>query len=47
AIEGLKAAKTFDLRKQLKEADCLLQVAKKTLLNLVFKEKKFDFDAKK
>lgn len=47
AIEGLKAAKTFDLRKRLKEADCLLQVVKKTLLNLVFKEKKFDFDAKK
>ena len=47
AIEGLKAASIFDLRKRLKEADCLLQVVKKTLLNLVFKEKKFDFDAKK
>ena len=46
AIEGLKAAKTFDLRKQLKEADCLLQVVKKTLMNLAFKEKKFDFNAK-
>lgn len=46
-IEGLKAKDVFDLRKRLKEADCLLQVIKKTLLNLVFKEKKFDFDAKK
>ncbi len=47
AIEGLKAKDAFDLRKRLKEAGCFLQVIKKTLLNLVFKEKKLDFDAKK
>lgn len=46
AIEGLKAAELFDLRKRLKAADCLLSVAKKTLLNIVLKEKKIDIDLK-
>ena len=45
AVEGLKAAELFDLRKRLKEANCLLSVAKKTLLNIAFKEKKMEFDA--
>lgn len=45
AIEGLKAADLFALRKRLKEADCALSVAKKTLLNIAFKEKKMEFDA--
>jgi len=44
AIEGLKAAELFDLRKRLKAADCLLIVAKKTLLNIAFKEEKMEFD---
>jgi len=47
AIEGLKAGEIFDLRKRLETADCLLTVVKKTLLNIVFKEKKLDFDPKK
>jgi len=44
AIEGLKAADLSDLRKKLQETDCQLQVAKKTLTNVVFKEKKLEFD---
>lgn len=47
AFDGVKAEELFDLRKRLKAADCLLTVTKKTLLNKVFKEKKFDFDFKK
>lgn len=47
SIEGLKAQEVFDLRKRLKAEDCLLTVAKKTLINIVFKEKKFDIDAEK
>jgi len=44
AVEGLKAAEIFDLRKSLKQEDCLLCVAKKTLLNIAFKQSKMDFD---
>ena len=47
AIEGLKAADIFDLRKKLGEADCQLQVIKKTLADIVFKKKKLEFDIKK
>ena len=47
AIDGLKAEELFELRKRLKGADCLLTVAKKTLTNIVFKEKKLNLDAKK
>ncbi len=47
AIEGLKAADLFDLRKKLQETDCQLQVAKKTLTNVVFKEKKLEFDVER
>ena len=47
AVEGLKAKELFDLRKKLKAEDCLLIVVKKTLLDIVFKEKKLDFAPKK
>ena len=46
AIEGLKTTGLFDLRKKLKEDDCLLIVAKKTLLSIAFKQSKIEFDAK-
>ncbi len=44
AIEGLKAAELFDLRKSLKQEDCLLSVAKKTLLDIAFKQSKMEFN---
>lgn len=47
AIEGLKANELFVLRKKLKETNCLLRVAKKTLLSIVFKKKKIDFESRK
>lgn len=47
AMEGLKAKELFDLRKRLKAADCLLIVAKKTLLDVAFKEKKVGIDPEK
>jgi len=47
ATEGLKAKEFFDLRKKLKAADCLLIVAKKTLLDVAFKEKKVGIDPEK
>jgi large subunit ribosomal protein L10 len=46
AYEGLKAADMFALRKILKEAGCKIMVVKKTILAIVLKEKKIDFDAK-
>ena len=47
AIEGLKAKEVFDLRKRLKQVNCLLTVAKKTLLKIAFKEKKLKIDEEK
>lgn len=47
AFEGLKAKELFDLREKLKEANCLFIVAKKTLLDIAFKEKKLDFNKEK
>ncbi len=47
AIEGIKADQLFALREKLKAVDCLLTIAKKTLLGKIFEEKKFDFDVKK
>ncbi len=47
AIEGLKAKDIFSLREALKAADCLMSVVKKTLLDIVAKEKKIGIDAKK
>jgi len=46
AIDGLKTTKLFDLRKELKQDNCLLTVAKKTLLSIAFKQSKMEFDAK-
>jgi len=46
-MDKLKANSVFDLRRKLKEKDCLLRVVKKTLLKLSFKEKKVDFDIKR
>jgi len=46
AIEGLKAEELFELRKELKEKDCLLTVVKKTLADKVFKENKIDSNIK-
>ena len=46
AIDGLKTTELFDLRKELKQDDCLLTVAKKTLLSIAFKQSKIEFDAK-
>ena len=47
AIKGLGAKDVFDLREQLKKADCLLSVAKKTLFGLAFKAKKIKIDKEK
>lgn len=44
---GLKAADFFDLRKKIKKINSELKVAKKTLLELVFKEKGLKIDTKK
>ena len=46
AIDGLKTTKLFDLRKELKQDNCLLCVAKKTLLSIAFKQSKMELDAK-
>ncbi len=46
AVEGLKASEIFDLRKKLGEADCQLQVIKKTLADIAFKKEKLEFDIK-
>lgn len=46
AIDGLKTTELFDLRKELKQDDCLLTVAKKTLLSIAFKQSKMEFDVK-
>jgi len=46
AYEGLKAADIFNFRKKLKEADGKFLVVKKTLLNLILKDKKININAK-
>ncbi len=46
-IKGLKAKEVFDLREKLKKANCLLSVAKKTLLNIAFKDKKIKVNKEK
>ena len=46
AIEGLKTTELFDLRKELKQDDCLLTVVKKTLLGMAFKQSKIELDVK-
>jgi len=47
SLENLKAKEIFDLRKKLKESDCLLMVVKKTLLKIAFNEKKLKIDEDK
>jgi len=47
SVKGLKASELFNLRKQLKESNCLLSVAKKTLLKIAFKENKTELNEKK
>ncbi len=47
AIKGVMAKDIFDLRKRLKAADCLLTVAKKTLINIAFKAKNLKIDTEK
>lgn len=47
AVEGLKASDIFDLRKRLKAEDCLLQVVKKTLLDIAFKGSKLKIEGAK
>ena len=46
SYKGLKAPDIFNFKKMLKEMGCSFLVAKKTLLNIAFKNKKIDFDAK-
>jgi large subunit ribosomal protein L10 len=41
-FKGIKAKDLFDLREKLKKDKCLLKVMKKTLLDIVLKEKKID-----
>jgi len=45
-ISGLKVKDISELRKKLKAMDGNLKVAKKTLIERVFKEKKLEFDKK-
>lgn len=45
-FSGLKVKDLVQLRKEMKEADCELKVAKKTLISLVFKEKKWKFNSR-
>ena len=46
-ITGLKVKDISELRKKLKAVDAKIQVAKKTLASLAFKEAKLDFDKDK
>jgi len=47
AIEGLKAKEIYNLRKRLKQVNCLLTVAKKTLINIAFKAKNLKINTEK
>jgi len=38
SVKGLKASELLELRNKLKESDCKLTVAKKTLMNIALKE---------
>jgi len=46
-FSGLKVKDFFDLRRRLKDVNSELKVAKKTLLSLVFKEKRLEIDIEK
>jgi large subunit ribosomal protein L10 len=43
-IHGLKTPEIFDLRNKLKEKEAILKVAKKTLMEIAFKEEGIKFD---
>lgn len=47
SIKGLKASDLFDLRRKLRESDCSLSVAKKTLMNIAFKANKLEIEVDK
>lgn len=47
AFKGIKAKDVFSLREQLKKDKCLLEVVKKTLLDIVLKENGIDIGKKK
>ena len=46
-FKGLKVRDLFDLRKKLKKVDSQFLVAKKTLMGIVFKEKKMEIGSEK
>ncbi len=46
-FKGLKVKDLFELKKRLRDLDSVFQVCKKTLFNLVLKEKKIRVDVKK
>ena len=46
-FKGLKVKDLSNLRKQMKDKECELKVAKKSLLSLIFKQKKIEIDVKK
>lgn len=45
-ITGMKVKEIFELRKELKKINANIQVVKKTLAQIVLKEKKLEFDKK-
>lgn len=45
-IQGLKVKDILEIRKELKKVNANIQVVKKTLAQIIFKEKKLDFDKK-
>ena len=47
SVQGLKAADLLELRNRLKESDCKLSVAKKTLMNIAFKDSEVEIDTDK
>ena len=47
SIQGLKAAELLELRNKLKELNCKISVAKKTLMDIAFKESKIEIDTSK
>jgi len=46
AVDGLKVKDLSELKKQLKEGNAEIKMVKKTLMNLTFKEKKIEINAK-
>ena len=46
SVKGLKAVDLLELRNKLKESNCRLLVAKKTLIDIAFKDSKVEVDTK-